>query len=329
MKFISKILILLIIFGCSSESNDSEIIDEKNQETNSSLAIISSSKVSDTPFSNPREAIVYDDHLFVVNDTNTYKYDFVSDNWETINTNSAGVANYPYFNYNVSFIRDNKWHIINQSALWAFDFETNNWEKVKNFSNNSLTSVIGIYENNSLFLFSDIFTTVYKYDFENNMLIEHSNFELRKNYGQLVRSIFKIGDTVYFTKLTDYDKITIYKWVDNFTKFEFLGNYQAEYIAQGSAFVYNDNIIFGLGGETASDGNGNLTRVILNDKFFYYNTTKNEFGRIRKSFYEGRFVSIPVAYDNKFYLLGGRTIIDNTDIRRKSLDQIEFGYIEN
>lgn len=329
MKSILQILIILIILGCSSEDVENEVIEESNTETVINLTITNTSTISNTPFSKPREAIIFENNLYAVNDTHTYKYDFSSNIWETINANSIGVADYPYFEYNVSFIRDGKWNIINSNALWAFDFSTNNWEKIKEFTDNSLGSPIGIYDNNRLFIFSDFMDKVYEYNFENNTLIEHSTFEQKSNYGQLVKSIFKIGDTYYFTKLSGYNKISIYKWVDNFTNFEFLNEYQSEYIAQGTGFVFNDNIIFGLGGETSADGNGNLTSFILNDKFYYYNTTNNEFKEIKNSFYEGRYVSLPIEYNDKFYLLGGQTITNNEIIYRETLDQVDFEFIEN
>ena len=329
MKNALKFLFFLIILGCSNDETNPETETETETETVSVLTLTNSSIVSNTPFSKPREAIVFDNNLYTINDMNTYKYDFSSNMWETINTNSTGVANYPYFEYNVSFIRDNKWNIINQNALWTFDFTTNNWEKIKEFSDNFLTSPIGVYHNDSLFIFSDIFDKVYKYNFENNTLIEHSTFEQKNNYGQLVKSIFKIGDTYYFTKLSDYNKISIYKWIDNFTTFEFLNEYQSEYIAQGSGFVFNDNIVFGLGGETSSDGNDNITSFQLNKEFYYYNTTNNTFKKIENNFFEGRYVSLPFEHNNKFYLIGGQTINNNEIIYKATLDQLEFKFIEN
>ncbi|QKX06181.1 hypothetical protein HN014_15105 [Aquimarina sp. TRL1] len=319
IKLILNIIIVLTFLGCSSDNDSNNTIDENNSEPVETLTITSSKSISNTPFSMPREAIIFDDDLYVVNEMNTYKYDFSSNNWETVNTNSVGVALFPYFDYNVSFIREGKWNIINENALWTFDFSTNNWEKIKEFTDNALISLIGIYHNNSLFLFSDIFDKVYKYDFENNTLIEHSTFDQRKNYGQLVKSVFKIGETYYFTKLSNYNKISIYKWTDNFTKFQLLNEYQSEYIAQGAGFVYNDNIIFGLGGEAA---------VGNNDKFYYYNITTNEFKEVKNNFYEGRYVSIPVKHNNKFYLIGGQTITNNESISRETLDQVVFEFIE-
>jgi hypothetical protein len=113
MKHILKLLTLLTIFGCSSKNDNDEI----NTEAVSVLTITNSSIVSNTPFSKPREAIIFENNLYAVNDINTYKYDFSSNVWEVINTNSVGVAIYPIGEYNVSFIRNNKWNIINHNAL--------------------------------------------------------------------------------------------------------------------------------------------------------------------------------------------------------------------
>lgn len=325
MKIILQFFILLTILGCSSDNND-VIIDP---EPINVLTITNSVSLTSIPFSKPRETIIFENNLYAINDSNTYKYTFDTNVWELIDTNGIGVANYPYFEFNVSFIRNNKWHIINQNALWAFDFSTNNWNRIKQFNDNNLTSPIGVYNNETLYIFSDIFNKIYKYNFENNSLIEHSTFDQRSNYGQLVKSVFKIGDNYYFTKLTGYNKISIYKWIDNFTNFEFLNDYQSEYIAQGSGFVFNDNIIFGLGGESSSDGNGTITNYQLNSEFYYYNTTNRKFKKVKNFFYEGRYVSLPIEYNNKFYLLGGQTIINNEIVYKETLDQVDFEFIEN
>jgi hypothetical protein len=213
--------------------------------------------------------------------------------------------------------------------LWTFDFTTNNWEKIKEFTNNLLISPIGVFDNDSLFIFSDIYDKVYKYNFEDNTLIEHSTFIPRSNYSQLVKSIFKIGDTYYFTKIAEYNKILIYKWTDNFTNFEYLNEYQADYIAQGSGFVFNDNIVFGLGGQATGNQNGDIIDFQLNNKFYYYSTSENVFKKVDNTFYEGRYASLPVEYNNKHYLLGGQTIINNETIYKETLDIIDFEFIEN
>jgi len=329
VKLILKILPALTILACSNNNGDIQIDDEPNSKTTTILTLTNSSSISGTPFSKPREAIIFENNLYTINDSETFKYDFGTNTWETINTNSSSVANYPYLEYNVSFIRDNKWHIINENALWAFDFSTNNWTKIKQFTDNKLGSPIGVYSDESLYIFSDLSNKVYKYDFETNTIAEHSTFDKKSNYGQLTKSIFKIEDTYYFTKLSGYDKISIYKWIDNFAQFELLNEYQSNFIAQGSGFVFKDNIIFGLGGQSSVDENGNMASFQLNDEFYYYNTTNNEFKKIENSFYEGRYVSLPIKHNDKFYLIGGQTITNNEVIYKETLDLIDFEFIES
>src|SRR5690606_9919928 len=119
-------------------------------------------------------------------------------------------------------------------------------------------------------------------------------FETKPYYSALVKSIFKIGDTYYYARLTNHSKISIYKWVDNFTNFEFLNEFQSNYIlAEGLGFVFNDNIIFGLGGSHSGDENGYPTNPQYSNELYYYNTTKDEFRKIENSFYEPRYMSLP------------------------------------
>lgn len=329
IKILSAI-ITLTLFACTSDNNNPE--EENNTEPINILTLTNSESASIAPFIKPRERIIFENNLYVVDRLKTYKYDFNSSNWEILNQNNTeldfGVADYPYFDFNISFIRNGKWYIINRRALWSFDFTTHIWTNIKSFGNSELLQPIGIYDKDTLYIFSDIFSTIYTYNFETNSLIEHSTFEERPNYGQLVKSIFKINGITYFTKINGYDKIQIYKWNNNYTEFELLNEYQANYIAQGSGFVFNDKIIFGLGGEASADGNGNITGYNLNDKFYYYDTTKNEFGIIKNSFYQGRYVSLPIEYNNEYYLLGGKTVSNNQVTDIETLDKLYFEYIE-
>ncbi|MER3376798.1 MAG: hypothetical protein RIM83_19305 [Allomuricauda sp.] len=318
-------MVFFIAYGCSD--NETPIHDEttKAPESKEVLTLLNSKKANDTPFKLPRESIIFEENLYVVDESKTYKYSFDSNSWETINAASEGVAVFPYLNYNISFIRNKKWHILNEYSLSMFDFTSNTWEEIKRFQNSDLHATIGVYVNETLYVFSDIIRDeIFKYDFENNELLPYSTFEKKPNYGQLVKSIYKIGESYYFTKLSDYNSISIYKWNNNFKTLEYINEYETEYIAQGSGFAYKDNIIFGLGGENSVDENGEITSFKLTDKFYYYNVTNNEFHEVKNSFYQGRFASLPIKHDDSFFLLGGYTILNNQRKEVQVMDQLSF-----
>ncbi|WP_396632573.1 hypothetical protein [Maribacter sp. R86514] len=324
MKFILHLLIIMMILGCS---NKNENIEENIIESVNLLTITNSSSVSNTPFSKPAEAIIYEDNLYSISDLNTYKYNFESNIWETINTNNLNVANTK--DSNVSFIKDSKWYIINRKGLWTFDFSANKWEILKEFTDNLLLASSGVYHNDSLYIFSNIYDNVYKYNFENNSLILHSTFTQKPVYGILTKTILKIKGSYYYLRLTNGGKMAIYKWIDDFTNFELLNEFKYEdWLTGGSAFVFNDNIVFGLGGDIVTGVHGGIASFSLNDKFYYYDIINNESKKIENSFYTGTFNALPIEYNNKFYLLGGTTILNREIIYRNTLDQIEFKFIE-
>ena len=214
-------LSLLILNSCSNDNS----IGDTSKEPNAVIKrtkLISSESISETDFIKPYETIVYNDKLYVVDDLKTYSYDFNTKEWLTVNErntdNFETVADYPYFDYNVSFIRENKWYLLSFESLYVFDFSTNTWTKEASFYGNysKILAPIGIYHNNRLFVFSDVWGGVYEYDFETKDLIEYSNFGQKNNSGQLVKSVFKVNDEYYYTKITYYNSIKIYKFVDNF-----------------------------------------------------------------------------------------------------------------
>ncbi|WP_103069798.1 Kelch repeat-containing protein [Aquimarina sediminis] len=327
-------LIFLALFSCSDDENtiDENSIPTPDPTPTNILTLVDSKSISTTPFTLPKETIVFEDNLYAIDDFKTYKYNFELNIWETINENNTDldfeVADSPYFDYNVSFIKDDKWYIMHRRALWTFNFTTLVWTLEKQFFHNKLTAPIGFYENNTLYVFSDIFNTIYTYDFENNLLVDHSTFEQRPNYGQLTKSIFKIKGEYYFTKLSDYNKISVYKFSSDFKTFEYLNEYKTDYVAQGSGFIFNDKIIFGLGGEISVDQNNNISGYQLNNKFYYYDTQTNEFNTIANDFYEGRYLALPIEYNNEFYLLGGINVSNNQQKNKATLDKLAFKLIK-
>lgn len=334
--FTPFILPLLVFFlSCSSDEpqtpNEPEtpIIKEKKTK------LTYSKSISETPFIKPHEAIVHNNKLYVVDDLKTFSYDFNSKEWLTINDintdNFETIANYPYLEYNVGFIRNNKWYVLRYKKIYSFDFTTNQWTEEKSFSDafSKLYAPIGVYENNRLFVFSDLGSVIYEYNFENKELIKHGKLEAHGNTGQLVKSIFKINNEYYYTKVSHYKGLKIFKFTEDFKQLEFLNEYDnTNYIAQGSGFIFGDKIIFGLGGEASADSNGNITSTSQNDKFYYYDTKEDAFGEVENTFYEKRYVALPIQHNNKYYLLGGKNITGNIQNYRNTLDELKFEIIE-
>lgn len=338
LKNITIFLVLaILISGCTESEISPQIpmisddLDNPSPTVEDTLSTLkagpflgNSSSISITPFSQPREGIIFEDNLYAIDETSTYKYDFELNMWSVINTESQGIAVYPFLRRNVSVIRDSKWYLLNQCGVSYFDFETNVWTRVRELTGSDrIYGMIGIYENKTLYILSERNSIIYNFDFTTNEFIEHSSFDESLNFGALENPIVKVGDHYYYLKLIQWNHVEIHKFNPAFTSFELLNEFKTEYLAHGVVYPFEDKIIFGLGGEHATL-EGSLTDYVITDKFSYYDTTKNEFYEVGNSFYEGRYQGIPIINKKNYYLLGGATIRDSTLIYTETLDKLDF-----
>jgi len=329
MKF--KILlafVMLSVFSCSTDSIDNNLTNDTAVVTNATpeLTLVNASSVSITPFFEPRASIVYKNMLYTVDDASTYVFDFSTQKWDkTVNQNvldGPNVASLPSEKSNVSFLRKNMWHILSSKALYAYNFDTRKWTIEKEFTNNEIIeNPIGMFSNGNLYAFSKMDSTIYMYDFEANTFVEHSVLDLSSNEAQLVNSIYEVNGEFYYTNLSDYRTISVYKFNADFTEVELINEQVDKNLDKGSGFVYQDKIIFGLGGNIED------TNLQLNDTFNYFDTATNEFKTVENRMYESRFISLPVEYNDAHYLLGGTFVESGVKTPRKSLDKLEFDFV--
>ncbi len=328
MKKVFLVAILIFCFGCSK--NDSETVDTNpisEEEPEIVLDLVATETLGTTPFSKAWQYIVHEDILYVVDDTNTYSFDLITKQWETISDLQVEVTNFAPFLSSISFIREGKWCLFSSRGLWEFDFDLNMWNEIPVFSPDTFFNPKGFYVDNLLHFVSNANGNdkIYTYDFATNSVSEQGTFEMSGNRGEITQPVFKVGND-YFTVLYT-DGFAVYKYGENFKTMELINKYNAFPLSNCSAFLFEDKLVFGLAGSATVDLDGNYLSSNISDALYYYDIEKNEFGQLPSPFSEARYGALPFAYGNEYFLMGGTTVIEEKIVTRTSIEKLTFEYV--
>lgn len=319
-----SILFLILLFSCRKD--DVVVTPTPEPDPGPSgprPALVNSKKISSTPFEDPRAAIVYQDKIYVVTPDETYSYDFMTNTWQLLIAYPFGsLANF----YGISFIHNNNWYLKFGMNMWSFDFSTNTWTFEDNFSNVTVGLVKGIYYDDTLRFFAEYDTVIYNYAVDDKVL-SVAGYTNPKGNSLNERAFYKVGNEFYYFNGTSTSSY-ISKWTNNFKNFDYLGNYRSNNISDCVGFVYQDFIIYGLGGEVYSNGSGSVKQHFMHDKFYYFNTSTKTFGKVDSSFYDTCVYGFGLEHDGKYYVLGGKKVVNDKFVARKSLDIVEFEIVE-
>ncbi|RPH28277.1 MAG: hypothetical protein EHM93_18900 [Bacteroidales bacterium] len=301
-------------------------------------------KISDTPFSNPSNCIIYNGKLFVTTRTGIYSFDFSSKSWSLINANAR-------INYNgdsgagVSSIVNGKWQIFanlyNAGSINLFTYDFNqNILSTKILEQNYSHEVKALFHNDSLFVydFSDYSIhkqKMYVYDFnkETYVKLSDNNGVSPRFFNLYYLNDAKIGNDYY--ALIGESNPNVYKFNKAKKVLEFVKNIKHRtYFKEcfnGINFKYGDFIIYGLGGVFGGvAGSDEYSTVGVNKTFAYYNPLTGESGEVYNKFYEKRIGVLSFEFENDIYFIGGigmpaqNIITDNDLINRTCIEKLIF-----
>jgi hypothetical protein len=330
--------------SCATEDNNSDVNseDENVEEPVEVLNFINSQKIADTPVDFFDSQIVYENKLFSLRDKDTYVFDFELVTWTLLETNAENV--FPTNGFNgeaINFIRNSKWNMFTERGLFEFDFELNNWAAIKVFpSLNGLFSTSGFYLEEDLAIYfidhSNGNNTIYKFDLVTNELLNHGEYVNVGNRGITNNGSLVINNSYYYLRpvvatgasVGRTDGILISKFNEDFTSLNTINQLKVDnFVSDGVAMSYKDDIIFGLGGDLSIDTNGLVKDVSATFKFFTYNTINDSFTEMATPFYEYCGRADIIVYNDEFYLINGITIKNNKTEFRKKIEKLEFDFI--
>ncbi len=329
MKHFLFVFLSILFIGCSKSNSDSESPIVPEEEPTTTIDLVSTSIIGETPFDLADQYIIHNKLLYVVANRETYRYGFSSKEWELLTEVDEQMAYSSVFAGGISFIRNGKWHLFGFSGMWVFDFETLEWNELPVITAEQLFNPKGFYVDDNLYFVSNANGNdkIYRYDFETNVVSTIGSFEVSGLRGEISQAVFASGPNFY-TLLYTTDGLTVYRFIENFQTMEKLGSYKVFPLESGIAYLKDDLIIFGLGGSVTVDREGNYTQEDLQDQLYYFDLTEQAFGELATPFKEKRHAALSFTYDNEFYLLGGRTVINETITPRNTMEKLVFDYVE-
>lgn len=339
MKHIWKgisFIFTITLMACSS-NEDSDIIstidpDPIVEEPVATLDFVNAEFVAETPSTDLNTCFVHNDKMYATAGDETYVFDFGQKAWSLLTID----ADTPKTTFDIGFnlIREGKWYRLIRKGLYVFDFELNDWEVIKSFPlSDSVYSILGYYveSDDAVYLVDKINRReiIYKYDLLTNEFIAHSTFENNAGWYPISENAFIINDTKYVVHLSNWNKMKVSKFNEDFTVFKSINELETEnYLDESVACQFGENIIFGLGGVPTSDADGNITRDPSTLNFYFYNTITDAFGTMSTPFYESCRDAHLVTYNNEYYLVGGRTITNNKSEPRITIEKLQFEVVE-
>lgn len=343
LSLISIFIIAILLLACSKEEEvvveDTNPITPITQAKDTLLLLNTISTGVSIPINGMVNShVLYDNKLYILDDSITYAYDLDLKKFEIVNSNNSGISP-SLFGYeidNSSFIKDNCWyylcHIGPSSTLLKFDFNSKKWELIQQFDEYKygLSCPIVIYANNRLFIFDTAYSyyntkEVFEYDFNNMSLTKVGSHNFFSGHsGLLSQSTFIFNGNIYI--IIPYSQhsqslVKVYLYDINRHIFEELNEYvldEKESILSGVACLYEDKIIFGMG---SRNGRVQGEQTIINSKFYYYDITKNVFSEVINNIPQASLYSQCCEYKNSYFIFGG--YIANDSINHNIL-QLKF-----
>ncbi len=327
-----------IIISCSKETSEEPIVTDPDvvEEPVLALDVINIESISESPEGTIVSKIIYDNKLYAVYfDKKTYAYDFLTGIWNLVSdTDNDIVPGYFLFGKHTSFIENEKWYLFSNNELMQYDFVINDWTSITRFiPGNGRFYSTGFFKDNNIY-FIDLAngnTNIYKYSFESKEVSTIGTYENPGDKGVLSNSIFKIEGVYYYSQLLRTG-IRISKFLSDYNELETLTetyDFSNEVLESGVSWLYEDKIIFGLGGYIFSEANGTVLESGFNKQLFVYDTKTNEFSTLETIPFEKSFISAQsFSYNNEHYLFGGNTINNDQVAERYTMNKLTFEVVE-
>lgn len=339
MSRIFIICLLFIFISCSKESTSTSTTQEQEiEEPVFVLDAINVETLSDSPEGFSRTKMIYNDKLYTVYEDKTFMYDLKSNTWSLILGSDIDLDNtHFYFGNHTNFIKDNKWYLLSDRELLEYNFEQNDWTKIETFPiSNGRFYVHGIFKDDAIYFVDkgNGNPDIYKYDFETSNVTTIGSYDNPGDRGPLSNSIFEINGSYYYAQILARG-MRFSKFSSDFENLETLNefNYENNFdnaFSGASTWVYDDKIIFGLGGSITQDSNGEtIVNSLINNKLFSYDTKTNEFSSLENTPIEEACIAAQTfSYNNEYYLFDGITINNEKVERRNLLQKLTFNIVE-
>ncbi|WP_127141997.1 hypothetical protein [Flagellimonas marinaquae] len=342
-KNCSYYALVVLFIGCSSgDSNEILNPDAAEEETESPienpnpsnegvLDLVSVQYVADTPKLAMDLHLVLGNSLYSIKGQDTYVFNFDTTVWTYLGSD-PDLPN--FIASGISFLRNGLWTIFTSRGLYEFDFSLQDWKAIDVFplNENFYISAFYIEEQDAIYYVDPANgnRTIYKYLLDTNESIAQGGYGLNGNFSLVSPNTFVHNNGYYITYVTDEEVFEVHKFSSDFTKLEMVNSYNVGHsLDNGVAMLFEDYIIFGLGGVSNLNEDLSVTFLRSDRRFYFYDLVNDKFLDIPSYFYEGRMNASLVTYNNEFYLINGFTIENNQNEPKLSMEKLKFNHVTN